>query len=484
MNQPLEATAGLDAKWIPGPDHAVDLAINPDFSQVESDVARISANERFALFYPEKRPLFLEGMDLFSTPVQAVYTRSITSPRWGARATGKLDATAYTVLLSDDRGGGTVILPGPYSSSFAPQDFSSRVALARVRHDLGESFVSFLATDREVQGGGYNRVFGPDFQWRPNDADTVTGQLLLSYSEAPDRPDLSPGWNGGTVSGGGADFWWFHSTRSFDVSAEFKSFGDGFRADDGFVPQVGYREGYAETGHTWYPTGFLTRLRAFSFADYQIDNQGGLIRQLVAAGAGMDGRWSSFGRFWLVSDRWRVQEPGSPQDFQEIPQVQLQFILQAAPSLAVSQLYLEGALGQAIDFDNARPGHGGNLTGVAVLRPTDHLALRFDGALRWLNVRPDEGGPEKRLFTAQVERLRMTYTFTSRCFVRLIGQYQETTRDPSLYDGRSATRTAPSPAPSSSPTSSTGNRCSSWGTERTRPFCRMAGSRLTTGSSS
>ena len=91
---PTHTTGGLDAKWLPDPDHAFDLAINPDFSQVESDVAQISANERFALLYPETRPFFLEGSELFSTPVQAVYTRAITSPRWGLRATGKLDSTA------------------------------------------------------------------------------------------------------------------------------------------------------------------------------------------------------------------------------------------------------------------------------------------------------------------------------------------------------------------------------------------------------
>ncbi len=79
-------------------------------------MAQISANERFALFFPEKRPFFLEGVDLFSTPVQAVYTRTVTSPKGGLRATGRFGATSYTALLSQDRGGGSVILPGPTGS--------------------------------------------------------------------------------------------------------------------------------------------------------------------------------------------------------------------------------------------------------------------------------------------------------------------------------------------------------------------------------
>ena len=102
---------GLDAKWNPNAVTAVDATINPDFSQVESDVAQISTNERFALFFPEKRPFFLEGLDLFSTPIQAVYTRTITSPSWGVRSTGQLDGVRYTALVADDRGGGASSCP-------------------------------------------------------------------------------------------------------------------------------------------------------------------------------------------------------------------------------------------------------------------------------------------------------------------------------------------------------------------------------------
>ena len=82
-----EGDVGLDVKWTPTASTALDATINPDFSQIESDVAQIGVNERFALFFPEKRPFFLEGIELFATPIQAVYTRTITAPRWGVRGT-------------------------------------------------------------------------------------------------------------------------------------------------------------------------------------------------------------------------------------------------------------------------------------------------------------------------------------------------------------------------------------------------------------
>ncbi len=441
VDGPASSTGGIDAKWTPNPDNAFDATVNPDFSQIESDVAKISANERFALLYPEKRPFFLEGTEMFTTPIQAVYTRAITSPRWGLRATGKLDGSGYTALVSDDRGGGTAIIPGPYSSTFADQDFASRVAVARVRRDFGRSFASVLVTDREVSGGGYNRVFGPDFQWRPNAVDTVTGQFLVSATETPSRPDLADEWDGRKLTGGAADVWWGHQTETLDAWAELKAFGDGFRADAGFVPQVGYRESYGEIGYTWHPTGFFSRVRAYAFTDPMWDNDGRSIRSLVAAGVGWDGRWSSSARFWVTAGRERVgPQDGDPATFPTIRQNQLRFTFQASPSQLLSMLYLEGTFGDQIDFANARPGRGATLTVSGTLHPTTHLALGVDASGRRLDVRPDQGGPERRLFTAQIERLKATYTFNARTYVRVIGQYERTDADPSLYHDDVAAR--------------------------------------------
>ncbi|MEA2691369.1 MAG: hypothetical protein QOJ16_756, partial [Acidobacteriota bacterium] len=76
---------GLTARWGFSPNASLSAAINPDFSQVEADVAQLGINTRFALFYPEKRPFFLEGADLFLTPLQAVFTRTVADPDWGVK---------------------------------------------------------------------------------------------------------------------------------------------------------------------------------------------------------------------------------------------------------------------------------------------------------------------------------------------------------------------------------------------------------------
>ncbi len=429
--------AGIDTKWTPNAGTTVDLTVNPDFSQVESDVPQITANERFALFYPEKRPFFLEGVDLLSTPVQAVYTRTITDPAWGARATGKVGDTAYTALVTHDKGGGSVILPGPDGSDIAPQDYESTVAIGRVRHDIGQSFVSGLVTDREIAGGGYNRIIGPDFQWRPKVGEVLTGQVVYSDTRTPDLHCPVPGtcfpaeWDGRRMQSHAAELWYQHTDHTWDAFANYRDYGDGFRADTGFVPQVGFREGYFEGGYTRRPTtGFLSRQRIFLQYDYVEDRDGALIQTFVSPGTGMDGRANSFLRFWVVEERVRATDAVTGEK-RILPRRRFRTSLSASPWSWLTRVQLDGTYGLDADFVRARNGHGGQATFTATVRPTDHLAIDLLADRRWLDV--DDGGEESRLFTASVQRIKATYTFTSRCFLRLIGQRQAQTQDPALY---------------------------------------------------
>ncbi|HET7294256.1 MAG TPA: DUF5916 domain-containing protein [Vicinamibacteria bacterium] len=435
---PVTGEAGFDLKWTPSAAAAVDATVNPDFSQIESDVAQIDANERFALFYPEKRPFFLEGVELLSTPIQAVYTRTITSPRYGGRVTGRLGATAYTALVAEDEGGGSAIIPGPNGSSFADQDFRSWAGVFRARHDFGRSFVSLLVSDREIEGGGFNRVLGPDFQWRPRDGENVSAQLLWSSTLTPERPDLAEEWDGRSLEGHGAHAYWNHSRPSHDWWLEYRDFSDAFRADNGFVPQVGFRELSFDTGQTFRPTsGPVRRLRTYFIADRSLDREGDLLYDELSPGFGLDARFNTFARI-----RWAWNDVRVGDGKQTLPRSRLLYVLNTSPTRFLPQINLEGFLGGEIDFENVRTGKGGNVSLGWTLRPTDHLELRINNGRRWLDVDVPGRGDRPRLFTARIDRIRATYNFTARAFARLIGQYVETERDPSLYVDEVAAREA------------------------------------------
>ncbi len=420
-----EADAGLDLKWTPSADTALDLTVNPDFSQVEADVAQIEVNERFALFFPEKRPFFLEGVDLFDTPVQAVYTRTITAPRGGLRLTGKAGRSSYTALLTQDRGGGLVVLPGAAASDFAPQDFRSWVGIGRVRHDLGGSFLGLVATGRQIEGGGHNWVGGPDFQWRSAN-DRVTGQFLWSDTRTPDRPDLAAEWDGRALSGHGLEIEWAHTTRRWEGELGYEDFGDGFRDDQGFVPQVGYRELAAFAGYNFWPEGFFRRVRPFVAASYSTDRQGELVNQRVLPSVFLSGVKNLAAELNVAFDRVRTET-------RTLPRTQFLYFVQVDPSRLVPRIVLQGFVGEDVDLEGERVGTGASVQATVTVRPDPHLTLDAVSAVRWLNVPPEAGGARQRLFTAQVQRLKATLSFNARAFLRLIGQYVTTDRDPSLY---------------------------------------------------
>jgi hypothetical protein len=421
VTDPAKAEIGLDLKWTPNADNAIDAALNPDFSQVESDTAQITANERFALFYPEKRPFFLEGVDLFQTPIQAVYTRTITAPRWGGRATGKEAGIRYTVLVAADDGGGTAVLPGPNESDFADQNFGSTVILGRAKRDIGLSSIGVLVTDREAADvHAHNRVLGPDFTWRLSGNDVVSGQYLFADTRNPDRPDLTDQWTGQKLAGAAATANWNHKTTHLDWFAQYKDIGSGFRADTGFVPQVGYREGNGSTGWEVRPKGFVRRERTFLNLDYQAEQNGDLITRRVEPGFGMDTRYNGFMQFRYINERVRSGA-------EIFPRKQFGYIVQMSPSRLLTQISVDGQVGSDVDFENTRVAHGGTINFSATLHPTNHLAVDLLRNERRLNVF------NQRLLTARVSRVKGAYTFTARMFVRAIVQYVTTDRDQRLF---------------------------------------------------
>jgi hypothetical protein len=422
VNEPIRGNAGFDLKWVPNESTAFDAAINPDFSQVESDVAQISADNRFALFYPEKRPFFMERSQLFNSPIQAVYTRTITSPRWGARVSGDEAGTVWTALVAQDRGGGAVIIPGSAASTLAPQDFSSFVGVGRVQHTIaGRSFAGFLVTDGEIEGGGHNRVLGPDFLWAPNDHDTVAGQFLLSATETPDRPDLSPDWDGRSFSSRAMTAQWNHSETHWNWTALYRDYGDGFRADVGYVPQVGIREVSANPSYVFYTKGFFSRLVPVVFGDYVADTSGRTVTSNLAQGVAFQGRYGLSGE--LDYYPYDLERAGP----NLLPAQHWALSLSLIPGGFVPRVSFQGHVGNVIDYVAYRSGRGGDATLSVTVRPTRHLQFQFDGAYQWMVLQ------EERLFTAQVERLKATYVFDRRTFARLIGQIVRTDYAQSLY---------------------------------------------------
>src|SRR5436190_4504480 len=142
---------GIDAKAVIRDSIVVDAAINPDFSQVESDQPQITVNKPFEVFFPEKRPFFLENATYFNTPIQLLFTRRIADPLIGGRATGRMGAYSIGGMLVDDR--------SPFDGAGTEPAW---YGVARVIRDVGrESSVGGFVSNRTVAGRA-NRIVAAD----------------------------------------------------------------------------------------------------------------------------------------------------------------------------------------------------------------------------------------------------------------------------------------------------------------------------------
>lgn len=247
---------GVDLSWSPAPSMTLNATLNPDFSQVETDQLQLSINDSFALFYQEKRPFFLEGADYFSSQFDVLYTRQIAEPDAGLRLTGRTGTGAYGAILARDAGT-VVLVPGVLGSSFVQLDQKANVAVGRYRHNIGDhATLGLIGTVRE--GDDYqNQVSGIDARWQEG-AHTATAQLLHSASEYPAQiveryrdelgGDAKPDGNAWRTG-------YTFSNRHWYFEGWHQEIDPGFRADLGFMGQVGYDKSLLGGKRTWYRDG-------------------------------------------------------------------------------------------------------------------------------------------------------------------------------------------------------------------------------------
>jgi hypothetical protein len=241
---------GMDAKWLPSDNAALDLTVRPDFSQVEADAPQLTANQRFALDLPEKRPFFREGMDLIDTAIPAVYTRAIAAPQWGLRYTHRSAGIEGTTFIAEDDGRPAIIEPGFLGSSTVLPDFDADVGFARARDTFTHGDIGGLAAIKRNDDGSRNVVAGLDATWSTS-SDRLLAQVLQSATRNPDRPDLLPGWTGQSLHGSAAWLEWNHATDNL-WNLRYERYDPGFRSWLGYVPRVGYQSMHADYSRPFY----------------------------------------------------------------------------------------------------------------------------------------------------------------------------------------------------------------------------------------
>jgi Domain of unknown function (DUF5916) len=272
-----EISLSADIKWRPRADWVFDATLNPDFSQVELDVPQLAGNTRFALSVPEKRAFFLESTDVLDLPLAAFYSRAVTDPRWGLRATWRGNQADATALSLQDSGGGLILRPGPYGTDVAAQNGRSQASLVRGRWHADSYTVGGLLSQRdygsgrgsERGSGRSNQVAGADVLWRASEQEQFRVRGLLSDTRALFDAQGEP--VGGAAQAGQHFFasWW-KRTPDWNFTAEASHVSPRFRNDNGFVDQAGVRSLQAEAlrrfGETQLPGFTAFEFEAFVWA--------------------------------------------------------------------------------------------------------------------------------------------------------------------------------------------------------------------------
>lgn len=240
---------GLNIKYGITSDLTADVAINPDFSQIEADMPQIDVNQRYELYYPEKRPFFLEGKDFFDTPFELVYTRKIVNPLWGIKLSGKVGKTTIGFTSAYDETPSEI--DNPWESEPDLTGFRSLVNVLRVKRDLySESHIGFILTDKEMGlsrsdiTNNYNRVAGFDGHFKFLNNYRIAFQILGSQTKwGNEKTGIVPAMS----------FNFNRQARHLTFSLDYNQIPEDFEASLGFFRRKDIRSFNTRIGYAFLP---------------------------------------------------------------------------------------------------------------------------------------------------------------------------------------------------------------------------------------
>jgi hypothetical protein len=389
----------------------VDTTVNPDFSQIEADAAQVTVNQRFALFYPEKRPFFLEGIDMFATPNQLVYTRQIADPIAGAKLTGKLGAwnVAYLGMKEREESGG---------------DFFN---IARVRRDIGAgSTFGATITDRSANSD-HNRVVEVDQRTIFKKIWYYQVQVAESWTDRPGGSrQAAPMWMAELDATG----------RAYGINYKLIGIGTGFEGDAGYVPRNDIVQGTFFNRYSWYGAKgapletFSVHYNVSRIWRYDDFGSRGPIEGTDSYyfQFGWRGGWSLNANlqrvYWNFQDNayvaYQLSQSGAP--YQPIDRVGgfMPDITLKTPVFRAMDAQLEAARGPVAIFAEGSAGHQTAVSATVNARPT--RTLRLQATLTRSRITRDRDGSEFALTV--IPRLKVEFQPTRTIFFRMVGQYQ------------------------------------------------------------
>jgi hypothetical protein len=386
----------------------LDATVNPDFSQVESDAFQIEVNQRYPVFFSEKRPFFMEGAGLFtlagsamdSSMIAAVHTRRIVNPAAGIKLTGSAGRLQFGTLTALDD------VPAGIGGAVDAEDRLFNVGRLQYSPSAG-NYVGGIVTAMESDDG-FNRVAGGDLSWRVGANQRVTGMVL--YSRSRDTGTAAAGGVAGSAS-------WGYSTRRQSIQGFFEHYDRAFRMDTAFYNRVGITSGWGYTDWNFYPGAgryaWIRRITPFVFSQFGRDRNAGGTERVTVPGVRMNFTRQGFLRIDKVAgyERWQGQR-------YTLSRPRIQGDVQLFRWMRVSGRINWGA---ATFYDEVAPFAGWSRESSLDIswQPTP----RMNQSIGYRRVDFRRADTRERVYDLDLVNTRTTFQFSKQFFLRAIVQY-------------------------------------------------------------
>jgi hypothetical protein len=414
---------GGNVRWGVGSNWVLNGTVKPDFSQVEADATQIAADERFALFYAERRPFFVEGTDQFNAPNTLVYTRTVVHPEAALKLTGKLGRTDVAVLSALDAKG------------TSPDGSRPLVNVARLRRGFaGQSTAGLLYSER-VGGGRSNRIGGADVRHVFGGMYFAQAQAVLGRTTQDGATNTAPLWQLLVDRTG----------RSWGFNYNLTGIGEGFAADNGFVPRTGIVQPSAANRFTLYgaPGELVQAWNTFArwegTWDYDgfFDGEGILESQLMLNSMlSLRGGWSVMvsprlasygfeGSDYAHLSTGTADEPRSFIPTDRIGSLVTQVNV-STPQYSAFSASVGVGMGRDVDFLETSRVRRLDYNASVDARPTQQIRIGATYRSSSFHRRSDD----ERTASTRIPRVKVEYQATRALFLRMVAQYTATERAP------------------------------------------------------
>jgi hypothetical protein len=406
-----DSSFGIGIKYGITSSVTAEFTINPDFSQVETDDFQIEVNQRYPIFFREKRPFFMEAKNLFNVAgasgngnmYTAVHTRNIVEPGWGARITGDVGKVTFGFLGASDEWN-----PEGFGSGVDNTNQKPNFWIGRCKYSLpGENYVGIIYSGKE-NGDEYNRVMGGDISVKFG-KNLFLANYLTSYSNRPEQ--------GGKYQGNTLTAVFVNQSRSHYVGLRFERFSTDFQMDTAFMQRTGFTKLYTYIRPSFFPSPkkypWFKKINIYCIGSYIYDFESEMADKFIELGAFFDfikdgvlgGSYSLHREVWV----------GRHFDKKNL--------LLFGGIWVTKWLYFEARLmsGNSIFYDYENPFLGESTTFQSglVFQPNKNIRL----SLYELYSEFKDPATQEKVYDINIFRSYLTYQFNKYLFIRGIVQF-------------------------------------------------------------